>query len=95
MNDKYINYDQEELDRINDQAYAEQDYLYMQVENLERQIAEGITPVQVTTNLINKIKADAIREAADIDWVLVMNEPAILRSDLLELARTYDNKLGN
>ena len=95
MNDKYINYDQEELDRINDQAYAEQDYLYMQVENLERQIAEGITPVQVTTNLINKIKADAIREAADIDWVLVMNEPAILRSDLLELAHTYDNKIGN
>jgi hypothetical protein len=41
MNDKYINEEQDELDRVNDQAYAEQDYLHMQAENIERQLAEG------------------------------------------------------
>lgn len=93
MNDKYINEEQDELDRINEQAYAEQDMLSMEVESIERQLQEGIYPITLSSNVVNMIKANAIREAADIDWVMVKNEPAVLRHDLIALALDYEAKI--
>ena len=95
MNDKYMDTESERTNDQNlvEQAESENDFLYMQVESIERQIAEGINPVKITNNLVNKIKADAIREAADITWVMVMNRPAIMRSDLLAYANKIEKQI--
>lgn len=95
MNDKYMDTESERTNDQNlvEQAESENDFLYMQVESIERQIAEGINPVKITKNLVNKIKADAIREAADITWVMVMNRPAIMRSDLLAYANKIEKQI--
>jgi hypothetical protein len=89
MNDKYINEEQDELDRVNDQAYAEQDYLHMQAENIERQLAEGELTNRGLTGLLYQIKAAAIKEAADLDWIQQDTEVVILRNDILNLADLY------
>lgn len=96
MNDKYMDTDSEKINDQNlmEQALAEQDYLYMHVENIERQIAEGISSVKITSNLINKIKADTIRDAAECNWVMYKGKPAIMKSELIRLAQWYEELIN-